>query len=63
VSAASLCQAFAVTELDLFFSPDGGLAKSVAGYQPRAGQVEMARAIIYKVTYTGKNSFTAANKN
>ncbi|WP_459993433.1 ATP-dependent DNA helicase [Methylosoma difficile] len=34
-----------MTELDLFFSPDGGLAKTVAGYQPRAAQVEMARAI------------------
>jgi ATP-dependent DNA helicase DinG len=34
-----------VTELELFFSSEGGLAKTIEGYQPRAQQIEMARAI------------------
>jgi ATP-dependent DNA helicase DinG len=34
-----------VTELELFFSSEGGLAKTIKGYQPRAPQIEMAKAI------------------
>ncbi|MDD1611553.1 MAG: ATP-dependent DNA helicase [Methylococcaceae bacterium] len=34
-----------MTELELFFSSDGGLAKTIKGYQPRDPQVEMAKAI------------------
>jgi ATP-dependent DNA helicase DinG len=35
-----------VTELELFFSSEGGLAKTIKGYQPRAPQIEMAQAIV-----------------
>lgn len=34
-----------VTELELFFGGQGGLAKTIKGYQPRAPQIEMAKAI------------------
>jgi ATP-dependent DNA helicase DinG len=34
-----------VTEIELFFSSEGGLAKTIKGYQPRAPQIEMAQAI------------------
>ncbi|MGJ0517242.1 MAG: ATP-dependent DNA helicase [Methylomicrobium sp.] len=34
-----------MTELELFFSSEGGLAKTIKGYQPRAPQIEMAQAI------------------
>jgi len=34
-----------VTELELFFSSEGGLAQTIKGYRPRAPQIEMARAI------------------
>lgn len=34
-----------MTKLALFFSGDGELSKVISGYQPRAGQVEMAEAI------------------
>lgn len=35
-----------MTELELFFSSEGGLAKTIKGYQPRAPQIEMAQAIV-----------------
>jgi ATP-dependent DNA helicase DinG len=38
-------QLLPVTELETFFSGDGSLSQVVAGYQPRAGQLEMAQAI------------------
>jgi ATP-dependent DNA helicase DinG len=34
-----------VTELELFFSSEGGLAKTIQGYRPRTPQIEMAKAI------------------
>jgi len=34
-----------VTELELFFSSEGGLAKTIKGFRPRDPQIEMARAI------------------
>ncbi len=34
-----------MTELEDFFSNDGGLAKVISGYRPRSAQVEMAQAI------------------
>ncbi|MGR8940442.1 MAG: ATP-dependent DNA helicase [Gammaproteobacteria bacterium] len=34
-----------MTELELFFSSEGGLAKTIQGYQPRDPQIEMAKAI------------------
>ncbi|MBL1262248.1 helicase C-terminal domain-containing protein [Methylomicrobium sp. RS1] len=34
-----------MTELELFFSSEGGLAKAIKGYRPRAPQIEMAKAI------------------
>ncbi|EIC30848.1 MULTISPECIES: ATP-dependent DNA helicase [Methylomicrobium] len=34
-----------MTELELFFSREGGLAKATKGYRPRAPQIEMAKAI------------------
>jgi ATP-dependent DNA helicase DinG len=34
-----------VTELELFFSREGGLTTAIKGYRPRAPQIEMAKAI------------------
>lgn len=34
-----------MTELKKFFGSEGGLAKVISGYQPRAAQLEMAEAI------------------
>ncbi|WP_374090334.1 ATP-dependent DNA helicase [Methylomicrobium lacus] len=34
-----------MTELELFFSSEGGLAKTIQGFRPREPQIEMARAI------------------
>ncbi len=39
-----------VTELASFFSHDGALASVIKGFQPRAGQLEMAKAIEAAIT-------------
>jgi ATP-dependent DNA helicase DinG len=38
-----------LTDTKQFFSSDGGLAKVIPGYQPRAAQVEMAEAIAHAI--------------
>jgi len=38
-----------LTELEAFFGSDGGLAKVIPGYQPRAAQLEMAEAIAHAI--------------
>lgn len=38
-----------LTEIETFFGSDGGLAKVIPGYQPRAAQLEMAEAIAHAI--------------
>ncbi|MEC4750661.1 ATP-dependent DNA helicase [Methylomicrobium sp. Wu6] len=39
-----------MTELELFFSGEGDLAKTIKGYRPREPQIEMAKAIATAIT-------------
>lgn len=48
-----------MTEIETFFGSDGGLAKEIPGYQPRAAQLEMAEAIAHAIE-TNRNLIAEA---